>query len=138
MSVYIIEPVFTDEMVIRVFEHMVLCETTKILGHMPQLQDGQQDGYFKCLFDLFGQANQSCDEALEAAFEKGKSYLEVVDAIVETELKSTIEALLQKCNEEGREFGSLKDQIRLEQDTVQAVRNYFVDHADAMRESVRF
>lgn len=125
MSIYIIEPVFTDEMVIRIFKHM-------------ELQDGQQDGYFRCLFDLFGKDSQSHDEAMEQVFKKGRSYLEIVDTIVEAELQPTIEFILNVCNMEKRDFGSLADQIKLETDTGQAVNSFFIQHAKAMREAVRF
>jgi len=87
---------------------------------------------------LFGKEAQTHDEAMEQAFNKGQSYREIMDAIVKTELGGTIATLLNECHREDREFGSLKDQLKLETDTILSVRRYFSCHADAMREAVRF
>jgi len=57
---------------------------------------------------------------------------------VEAELGATIASIVNDCNRENREFGSLKDQLKLEIDTILAVRRHFGCYPDAMCEAVRF
>jgi len=138
MPVYIVKPVLTDDIIIRIYEHMVMCEIMKIFGHMPQHHDGLQDGYFKCLVDLFADEPNTSAEIQHVGHRKGKTYLRLVDEIIEAKLQPTIEYFLQVCSEEGRDFGSLMDQLRVEGDTRKAVREFFDIHARDMRATLRF
>ena len=136
MSVYILEPVMTGEMVVKVFEHMVICEMKKIVGYMPQMQDGQQDGYLRCLIDLFGP--EGFEKSLEIAFEKGKPYLSIVDDIVETHLQGCLQTIIEESNKENRAVGSMKDVRCIESAAAQAAIEYFRNHHQEMMEAVKF
>ncbi len=138
MPIYIVKPVLTDEIIIRIYEHMVMCEMMKIFGHMPQLHDGLQDGYFKCLIDLFADEPSSAEEIQMIGRQKGKSYLKVVDDIIESRMRSTIDFLLKVCNDERRDFGSLIDLLRVEGETRRAVKEFFDSNAGDMRLTLRF
>lgn len=143
MPIYIVKPEFTGEIIIRVFEHMVMCEVMKVFGHMPQMHNGLQDGYFKCLVDLFAEEPSAADISAGLGIQrigeqKGKTYLKLVDEIIEAKLQSTIEHLAKVCNDERRDFGSLMDQLRVEGDTRRAVREYYDHHAAEMWAALRF
>ena len=68
MSIYILRPTLVNEVVIKIYEYMTICEMKKILGHLPQIQSGQQDGYLRCLIDLF--SSENLDHSLERVFGK--------------------------------------------------------------------
>lgn len=136
MSVYILEPLMTEDMVIRIFEHMVICEMRKILGYLPQMQDGQQDGYLKCLIDLFG--SQGFEKTLEIAYDKGKPYLSIVDDIVDTHLQECLEFIIDESNAEQRDVGSLEDLRRIDAASGRAVLKYFHNHKREMIDAVNF
>ena len=138
MSIYVLQPWITDELVVKIFEHFCNCEIKKIFGCGPQNQNGQQDGYFKCLFDFFGPPGKTLEDTLDDAFYKGKSYINVMDNLIDTELSEDVERILETCNNEGRDVGSLEDIIEIETSVKRAVKDYYRKNPDAMREALKF
>ena len=145
MSAIIIDPVLTDEIIVRIFEHLCLCELRKILSGAgvakayiqisPLHQEGLQDGYITCLSDLFGAVDDSISESMH---QREKTYLHVVDQIMDAaydeveELKDDMEH-----SPENKTFG-VNDLGRIEKISVSAVRSYFTKNKQDMVDAIKF
>lgn len=138
MSVYIIAPLITDEMVRKVYCFLCICEVKKQIGMSPDLYEGTQDGYMMCLVHLFGQ----CDEKeAEQAFDEGKSYYSVIERILNEKLGELVRSL--KTKDERMIFGNYdKYTIGILEIINESCRNavdeYFTAYPEEMRASLKY
>jgi hypothetical protein len=133
MAVYILEPSLTDDFIVTIFSSLVKWETKKLVGLDMEQQDGCQTGYVECLADLFGEAS---DDEINAAFDNGETWLQVVSAIVdETKLSDLIDA--QRKRLQSSEGLDLRDFEIIEETCCTIVNEYLSTHMDIARKAIR-
>lgn len=104
MSILIIKPGFTRGHVKRIFEHLVTCEVLKTSGLDEELLEGKQEGYMLCLNDLFGQSDE---DILEQSYSTHKSWIHIVERIVENDLTD----LVIKNQKDPFDFGDVHEKV---------------------------
>lgn len=128
MSVYLLEPPLTNETIVTIFERLVSAETRKLLGYLPQMQEGFQTGYIFCLTDFFGSAP---DETNQQAYENGQSYIHVIEEIVNTYLTDLLAAIKSKNKIE------LEDFEKIDREVVLAVASYLRERPVVARTAIQ-
>lgn len=129
MSVYLLEPKLTDEMVIDVFEQLCISEVRKLIGYLPEMQEGFQHGYISCLTDFLGRAS---DEENQRAYDKGESYVHVVTKIVSEHLSGLVNEL-----QEIHSANELIDLSEIDSEVSKAVRTYLSSNAETARSAIK-
>lgn len=128
MAVYILEPSLTDDFIVSIFTNLVLWETKKLIGFDMERQEGCQTGYVECLADLFG---ESSDANITLAFDKGETWLQVVNTIMgEDELSK----LIEEKSDGGLENDDFNE---IEQVVTRVVEEYVVNNMDTARKAIR-
>jgi hypothetical protein len=132
MSIYVVEPVITDNMLIATFEYLCICEVKKRLGMSPAMHEGCQDGYAMCLSHLLGESDE---DVVERAFDREKTYLHVIERIVNEKLASFIESTKGRFSGESLFDISVLEQIN--ESTREAVDEYHQEHPGEFSEAIR-
>lgn len=128
MSIYILEPTITQEILAQFFERLCIAEVRKLVGHSPDFEEGFQNGYVYCMIDLFGEAEEKDNQA---AYDKQESYLHIIEKIIAEHLSD----LVQEIQEQG-EVG-LDELTRIEIEVSNAVRSYMKKNPNAAYIAVR-
>lgn len=132
MSVYIIEPSLTEELICSIFTSLVLWETKKLIGLDIELQEGCQTGYIECLADLLGESD---DFDIELAFDKGETWLQVVASITEDE---ELSCLVQQLNENAASMGlGESDFDELETTVAEVVTEWISNNSELARRAIK-
>jgi hypothetical protein len=132
MAVYILEPSLTDDFIVTIFTNLVRWETKKLIGLDMEHQEGCQTGYLECLADLFGEAN---DDDVNAAFDKGETWLQVVNTIMDIDdLKNLVNSMSEQARNEGLEAVDLEG---IEETVEIVVDDFLVTNMDIARKAVR-
>lgn len=129
MAVYMLETTLTQEILARFFERICIAEVKKLVGHWPDFEEGFQSGYVYCFVDLFGQAD---DQKNQLTYDKGESYLHVVDEIISDE---AVADLIQAIRGRGDEV-NLDDLKNIDMVVPVAVRNYMKQNPNAASTAV--
>ncbi len=132
MAVYILEPNLSDDFVVDFFTNMVLWETKKLIGLDMEHQEGCQTGYVECVANLFGESN---DETIIKAFDKGETWLQVVNTIMtEPRLSVFINDKAEAVRGEG--LGD-DDLMMIELITTEVVAEYLLSNVAFARKAIR-
>ena len=129
MSVYLIKPSYTKEMLITIFAHLCCAEVRKLINFEFSARDGFQNGYVICLTDIFGSASEELNEQI---FDAGNSYLNVIDNIVKFGLQKTIDSLRKEETEP-----SMNDLIMIDALVAGVVTQYVNDNLEEVTTAIK-
>ncbi len=130
MSVYVIQIPASDELVLKTFTRLCEAEVKKKVGFQTGSQEGLQNGYIFCLYDLFGQV----DEQTNARnYEAGKSYLHIIEQIM-----SEDSLLRLVCDSLEKGQMEIEDILTIHRIVKRTVREFFVDRQQDMRAAIKF
>lgn len=127
MSVYILEPVLTDEMLRTIFSKLTFYEVFRDIGMNSEGYEGMQTGYIDCLIDMFGESDE---DTVENAFDEGKSWVQVVERITE-------HPRIVKMKERDPNQIAIEDFESLRAEIEQIVHDYLDEHIEDARIAIR-
>lgn len=132
MPIYILQPNMTEEMLLTIFEYLCICEVKKQIGMSPEGFEGSQNGYVMCLSHLFGECSE---DEMEWAFEEEKTYLHVVERIINTKLSELVETLKSKIDSD---FPNIATYDAINESSRNAVREYHAEHPGELGAAIKY